>query len=205
MIVISGLQEKTTESIDISTPGEYSVTVTANYNTVNCTTTKTFMVTASVVPQTIDVIVVDFRPGSQNTIKIIAQGGGDFEYSIDGFSFQESNVFTNVEPGDYTAFVRDKGQCVILSKEFYALGYPQFFTPNGDGFNEVWQILNPDREPENRIYIFDRYGKLLINFTQADTGWDGTYNGKQMPSTDYWFKVERINGQTIKGHFSLKR
>ncbi len=196
---------ETTESIDITSPGEYSVAVTANYNTITCTTTKTFMVTASVVPQTIDVIVVDFRPGSQNTIKIIAQGGGDFEYSIDGFSFQESNVFTNVEPGDYTAFVRDKGQCVILSKEFYALGYPQFFTPNGDGFNEVWQILNPDREPENKIYIFDRYGKLLINFTQADTGWDGTYNGKQMPSTDYWFKVERINGQTIKGHFSLKR
>ncbi|WP_459212815.1 T9SS type B sorting domain-containing protein [Aquimarina rhabdastrellae] len=196
---------ETTESIDITTPGEYSVTVTANYNAINCTTTKTFMVTASIVPQSIDVIVVDFKPASQNNIKVIAAGDGDFEYSIDGSSFQESNVFTNVEPGDYTAFVRDKGQCVILSKEFYVLGYPLFFTPNGDGFNEVWQILNPDREPENRIYIFDRYGKLLTNFTQGDIGWDGTYNGKQMPATDYWFKVERINGQTIKGHFTLKR
>ncbi|WP_459211738.1 T9SS type B sorting domain-containing protein [Aquimarina rhabdastrellae] len=196
---------ETTERIDITTPGEYSVTVTANYNTVNCTTTKTFMVTASVVPQTIDVIVVDFKPGSQNTIKIITEGDGDFEYSIDGSSFQESNVFTDVKPGDYTAFVRDKGQCIILSKEFYVLGYPQFFTPNGDGFNEVWQILNPDKEPTNNIYIFDRYGKLLIRFTQGDIGWDGTFNGKQMPATDYWFKVERTNGQTIKGHFTLKR
>ena len=195
----------TTESIDIDTPGEYSVTVTANYNSVNCTTTKTFMVTASVVPQTIAVIVVDFKPGSQNTIKIIAEGGGDFEYSIDGITFQESNVFTNVAPGDYIAFVRDKGQCVTLSEELYVLGYPLFFTPNGDGFNESWQVLHAEREPENRVYIFDRYGKLLTRFTQADAGWDGAYNGKQMPSTDYWFKVERITGQTIKGHFTLKR
>ena len=196
---------ETSESITITTPGEYSVTVTENHDSVRCSSTKTFNVMTSDIPESIEVIINDFKPSSKNSIQIIATGNGDFEYSIDGISFQDSNLFNNIASGDYTAFVRDKGQCMTLSKEFYVLGYPLFFTPNGDGFNEVWQIQNADKEPDNVVYIFDRYGKLLTRFTQADIGWNGIYNGKQMPSSDYWFKVERQNGQVIKGHFTLKR
>jgi len=55
------------------------------------------------------------------------------------------------------------------------------------------------------INIFDRYGKLIISLDPESDGWDGTYNGAKLPSTDYWFVVTRANGQVHKGHFSMKR
>ena len=41
-----------------------------------------------------------------------------------------------------------------------------------------------------------------------DTGWNGTYNGHQMPATDYWFKIIFIENQIqreFKSHFTMKR
>ena len=55
------------------------------------------------------------------------------------------------------------------------------------------------------IYIFDRFGKLVKQINPSGTGWNGTYNGNQLSSSDYWFVLELTNGKTIKGHFSLKR
>ncbi|MGL2967574.1 T9SS type B sorting domain-containing protein, partial [Flavobacterium sp. XGLA_31] len=59
-----------------------------------------------------------------------------------------------------------------------------------------------------RLYIFDRYGKLLKELSTSGNGWDGTYNGYLLPATDYWFKVEYLSGlqwKEFKAHFSLKR
>ncbi|MEO1033296.1 MAG: T9SS type B sorting domain-containing protein, partial [Bacteroidota bacterium] len=55
------------------------------------------------------------------------------------------------------------------------------------------------------ILIFDRHGKLLRELDPLGPGWDGTYNGAKMPSSDYWFKVELQDGRTFTSHFSLKR
>ncbi|WP_395634167.1 T9SS type B sorting domain-containing protein, partial [Flavobacterium sp.] len=55
---------------------------------------------------------------------------------------------------------------------------------------------------------FDRYGKLLKQLSASGDGWDGTYNGQPLPSTDYWFTVDYPeNGlmKQFKAHFSLKR
>nr|WP_291128526.1 T9SS type B sorting domain-containing protein [Flavobacterium sp. UBA7682] len=56
--------------------------------------------------------------------------------------------------------------------------------------------------------MFDRYGKLLKQISSAGDGWDGTYNGQPLPSTDYWFTVdypEQGGMKQFKAHFSLKR
>jgi gliding motility-associated-like protein len=55
------------------------------------------------------------------------------------------------------------------------------------------------------VYIFDRYAKLLTSFGATSSGWDGNYNGRPMPSDDYWFLVELPNGKIHRGHFALKR
>ena len=57
----------------------------------------------------------------------------------------------------------------------------------------------------NEIQIFDRFGKLLETMKYYDRGWDGTSNGVDMPTSDYWFKVVRQNGDVHYGHFTLKR
>ena len=91
------------------------------------------------------------------------------------------------------------------------IGYPQFFTPNGDGINDTWQIIGIEGIPISQIYIFDRFGKLLKQLDPDGIGWDGTYNGAEMPATDYWFKIIYLEGDTtptqkeFTAHFSLKR
>ena len=79
------------------------------------------------------------------------------------------------------------------------------FTPNGDGYHETWFVQNSDFEPDFMVEIYSRYGKLLTTFSSKSEGWDGTYNGRMMPSDDYWFLVHRQDGTIYKGHFALKR
>ena len=69
--------------------------------------------------------------------------------------------------------------------------------------------INENFYASSNIYIFNRYGKLITQINPKSSGWDGMFNGKNLPSDDYWFSVELIdNGGTIrvqKGHFSLIR
>ncbi|HET8838647.1 MAG TPA: T9SS type B sorting domain-containing protein, partial [Flavobacteriaceae bacterium] len=90
------------------------------------------------------------------------------------------------------------------------IDYQTFFTPNGDGYNDTWNILGIGNQPGAKIYIFDRYGKLLKQLSPTGPDWDGTYNGRPMPSDDYWFLVEYIEPldgtlRTFKASFTLKR
>lgn len=82
---------------------------------------------------------------------------------------------------------------------------PKFFTPNNDGYKDTWQINGIIGFSSAKIHIFDRYGKLLKQLNSNGTGWDGTFNGKELGSNDFWFTVDLGNGKTFKGHFALKR
>ncbi|VAV85031.1 hypothetical protein MNBD_BACTEROID02-921, partial [hydrothermal vent metagenome] len=105
----------------------------------------------------------------------------------------------------YNVFVRDKEGCGKDSSEVTLLDYPKFFTPNNDGYNDFWQIRGISKYPTSEIFIFDRYGKLLKQLSPTEQGWDGSFIGKQMMSTDYWFTVKLNNGRTFQGHFTLKK
>ena len=85
------------------------------------------------------------------------------------------------------------------------MDYPRYFTPNGDGFNDVWEIKNLGLLPNFTLTIFDRYGKLLKQLTATSSNWNGTFNGHLLPSDDYWFTIKLEDGREAKGHFSLKR
>ncbi len=141
----------------------------------------------------------------ENSISIAVVGYADCEYSLDGISYQNENLFQNLFPGIYKVYIRDKNNCAVFNEEVLLLTYNNFFTPNQDGFNENWKIKFSENEPETEIYIYDRFGKLISNFDSNSIGWDGTYNGYLLPSDDYWFVVKRKNGKEFKGHFTLKR
>jgi gliding motility-associated-like protein len=97
--------------------------------------------------------------------------------------------------------------CGISEEVVSVLGYPNYFTPNGDGINDFWQVLGvrPDFESQAQIYIYDRYGKMLTRLNPLSPGWDGIYNGNPMPSSDYWFRVIFEDGRELRSHFSLVR
>lgn len=189
-------------SIDVNTPGTYFVEL---IQTNECSYNKTFTVVTSEIAVIENIIIDDFS--NNNSAQIIVSGNGDYEYSLDGINYQNSSIFTNLEEGEYTVFVNDKNGCGISSKNFLILDYPKFFTPNGDGYNDTWNIENLEKRglQASKIFIFDRLGKLLKQMSPEGNGWNGTYNGVQLPSEDYWFILELTSGKTIKGHFTLKR
>ncbi len=154
-------------------------------------------------------------------------GFEDFEYRLDretdpgvGFveyrSYQSSPVFSNVPPGDYRVIARYANcpESEIEDDEIIMIvGYPKYFTPNGDSFHETWNVINlEDQAGSALIYIFDRHGKLLKQLRSNAEGWDGTYNGVSMPSSEYWFRVEfneprdpNMRRRVFAGSFSLIR
>ncbi|MFN7044430.1 MAG: choice-of-anchor L domain-containing protein [Flavobacterium sp.] len=195
---------QTTQTITVDTAGIYVVTIT---NSNNCSKTKTFTVTASGIATIENIDINDFQENNTATIEVTNSSLGDYEYSLDGINYQDSTIFTNLNAGEYTVYVQDKKGCGIINETFYILDYPKYFTPNGDGYNDTWFIKNLDkRNLENSIVtIFDRYGKLLKQFSANNNSWDGNFNQNILPSTDYWFTIELTNGKIIKGHFALKR
>ena len=115
---------------------------------------------------------------------------------------ENTQIFVSVTP--YNSVGNATG-CALESfiTENSVLVIPLFFTPNGDGYHDVWKIEDPKDEVKS-ISIFDRYGKLVKQFS-SKSGWDGTFNNQQLVATDYWYLIERKSGELLKGHFSLKR
>ena len=195
----------TNQSISVANPGNYWVTVTNDYGTISCSSTKNFVVKKSI-KATINTIETKDWTDNDNVITVLTTVNGDFEYSIDGYNYQDSNQFTGLKSGQYTVSVRDKNGCgTTPPQEVYLLMFPKFFTPNGDGYNDTWKIKFSDIEQGLTVKIFDRYGKFIINLDSNTASWNGTYNGNNLPADDYWFVVTRANGKEYKGHFSLKR
>ncbi|WP_298952624.1 T9SS type B sorting domain-containing protein [uncultured Nonlabens sp.] len=143
------------------------------------------------------------------TVNVTNDRGDMYWYRLDNGPWQRSNIFENVDDGIHIVSVKGPNSCGIATDEVLVLRYPRFFTPNNDGFNDYWQVENLT-DNGNKLYIFDRYGKLLKQLSLVSLGWDGTYNGAPMPSSDYWFSLEYTDPNTgqmsiLKSHFSLKR
>lgn len=68
---------------------------------------------------------------------------------------------------------------------------PNVFTPNGDGVNDTWEILLIDLYPKAEITIVDRWGQVVFKTIgyPASARWDGTFNGKQLPASTYYYSV----------------
>jgi gliding motility-associated-like protein len=188
--------------------GTYKVVVT---NTITTCEQSDIASVVSVYPATgLTAEVTDaFTDNATITVTVNPIGTGNLIYALDGGAWQESNIFTGVQGGTHEITVEDTEGCTNLTKEVLIIDYPKYFTPNGDGIHDTWNIVGLD-QPDAKIFIYDRYGKLLKQITPIATsqGWDGTYINASMPSTDYWFTIEyKENNQQklFKAHFSLKR
>lgn len=196
-------------TITISEPGNYKLTLGYDYSTLRetliCTNSVDFTVYPSNRAQIENIIIKDIS--DNNTIEILVSGDGDYEYSLDGIDYQSNSNFSNLEPGFATVYVQDKKGCGITEDEISIIGYPKFFSPNGDGTNDYWQLLgvNEIYQADSEISIFDRFGTLITRIMPESKGWNGTTNGINVPASDYWFKVNLEDGRVFTGHFALKR
>jgi gliding motility-associated-like protein len=191
--------------------GTYSVIVTdiSTSLVTSCSSSDTTEVIESAPPTVVATVTTDAFSDT-HIIEVTVDGIGEYEYSLDGGPWQEESVFVDVSLGEHVVTARDISGCGEASDTVIVMDYPKFFTPNDDGYNDTWNISAINSQANAKIYIFDRYGKLLKQLSPTGSGWNGTYNGNQLPSNDYWFTVEYNEPNTgdrkeFKAHFTLKR
>jgi gliding motility-associated-like protein len=188
--------------------GTYSVVATNSLT--NCISNIESATITATNPATSFTIIQSEYFSEDATIFVNVTGGnGTLLYQLDQGVLQESNVFTGVTGGTHDITVVDTQGCTYLTQKVLVIDYPKYFTPNGDGYNDTWNIIGLN-QPDAKLYIFDRYGKLLkqLSATTASEGWNGIYNNEKLPSTDYWFTLDYTENGTqkqFKAHFSLKR
>ena len=186
---------ETTAEILVDAPGVYTVEVT---NGNGCTSSKT------VTLKEIEIPVIDRVISNDYTLQIITDNTGNFEYSLDGRTYQLSNTFNDVPGGRYTLYARNLEGCAITPVTYIHLVVPKYFTPNGDAVNDTFIPEGLDAFSIYEIQIFDRYGQLILSAANEKINWDGTFNNTALPSSDYWYII-KIEGARLQGHFTLKR
>lgn len=193
-------------------PGDYTILTMSNgendgqncrYAPINFTVWKVSQPVAQAF-----VTTPDFSDIANIEVAIIS-GHGEYMFSLNGGPYQTDPIFRDVESGLHTISVITVFEvCEPIVLNVQVLKYPKFFTPNEDGINDTWNITDLKAHNEAKIYIFDRYGKLLRTIKPEGQGWDGTFHGRNMPSNDYWFRVDyTMEDQQLqyRANFTLKR
>ena len=182
---------------NITSPTEYHLQITPKANTpCEIYSFKTTVIPIST-PGEVSFLIAEPTFSENFTITVNTPtnviGKNGFLYQLNNETPQTSNIFNNVPAGDYTVSVISKSSTkdcgVSYSEPFKLISFPRFFTPNGDGKNDTWNI-NQLNDEFFIINIFDRFGKLLSSINTQSSGWDGIFANKPLPSNDYWFQIE---------------
>lgn len=196
----------TDSNYQTNSAGTFSLIAT---NTMTGCSSEELFVTANPSEPAIVAYTVNEDFANNQVLTVQATGtGGNYEYQLDNGNFQSSPIFENVASGMHTITVRDLNECGSTTIDAIVINYPKFFTPNGDGANETWNIVDLREQDFSSISIFDRFGKLISVIKPSGNGWNGLYKNQMLPSDDYWFSVTYLkNGKSkeFKAHFALKR
>ncbi|MFT6197330.1 MAG: gliding motility-associated-like protein [Nonlabens sp.] len=195
-----------TASLDVVDGGDYSVTVTRVSS--GCVNTETANVRISSIPDSYDVDISTDPFDKEHQVIVTADGPDQYWFRLDDGPYVNSRRFNDVSPGPHTITIAERSGCGEIVLDIFVFGYPDYFTPNADGIHDTWNLIGGELLPGTKLYIFDRYGKLIKQLNVAGIGWDGTFNGQLMPSSDYWFRIEySFDGKQreASGHFSMKR
>ncbi len=203
-----------------SEKGTYRVEAYRNNSSIEnpCVGYNTFTVTTSSKALIVNIMVTDDSI-NDNSIVITVEGEGNYEYALnESLDFETGNnnfnyTFSNLDIGIYTISIRDKNGCgITTSNEIPVIFFQRFCTPNEDDIFDTWKILGIDNDffQSVTVNIFDRYGKRVATIpNKSHQGWNGVYNGKNLPSNDYWYHATLLDKygkvRVKKSHFSLLR
>ena len=111
----------------------------------------------------------------------------------------------------YTLHVSSNAGCGIAEDDVFVKVYndiyvPNAFSPNHDGLNDTWRIDGLQAAPNARVFVFNRYGKIVFETTGNNSQWDGTYRNNALPVGSYTYMIDLKNGRKIlKGTVILVR
>ena len=199
------IPEENGPALETNTPGFYQVSLTGNDG---CSFIESTKVRLAAPPASLEISFVPEGFGKDYKVVVFAEGDSQYEFRLDDTLRTTSGSFENILPGTHLLTLFTEEGCEVLKREFQIFGYSPFFTPNSDGINDFWNLLGGGEVEVAKVSIFDRYGQLLHVMDGSGTGWDGTSNGRQMPASTYWFRVEYESGEKLlasTGYFALKR
>ena len=185
---------------NIKTLGTYTLTLT---NSLGCTYTTTFKVLNEETPR----IVSLTGKNDYYTIKADGIPGKKIVYRKNSEPWQDSNVFYNLEAGDYTFYVKyADSDCYGDSIKGKIFNLKNAFSPNGDGINDYWELTGLDVFSNNStLQIFDRYGNMVYKeVSNTEFRWDGKSNSRVLNSDTYWFVITAGDERIYKGWIYLK-
>ncbi|THV63415.1 T9SS type B sorting domain-containing protein [Chryseobacterium candidae] len=187
----------TTQTITVSAPGTYTVKVT---NIFGCESTSSTQVSYSVLAHIVSVNITN------NTATVILSQSGNYEFSLDNFTWQDSNIFTNLNMGEYTVYVRTKSGCIIGQKNFSIFNIPNAISPNGDGINDTWRIAGLENYPGTEVSLYDRRGAVIYKETikKNPFQWDGKYESNPISTGNYWYTIKVSDGRIYNGWLLIK-
>jgi gliding motility-associated-like protein len=140
------------------------------------------------------------------TITITASGGtGEYTYSTDGGdNFGSDSAIISLAQGDYMVVVKDGNDCLseednvtLHTTDVCAMVIFDAFSPNDDGKNDVWNIQNAGSFPNIIVKIFNLWGKEVFSSKGYGTPWDGTWDGKDLPSGTYYYVIDPGDGSDV--------
>ncbi len=79
------------------------------------------------------------------------------------------------------------------------------FTPNGDGFNDVWIINAKDIVTPVKVTVYNRFGNAVYSSDNYQNDWDGYYKGNPLPQATYYYIIEDSNGNFFRGPITIVR
>lgn len=184
-------------------PGDHYLTI-AHAN--GCMTTYDFTI------DSFEPLTLTLENNTINQITAVAEGGvEDYTFYFNGVDNGTDNTYFINRTDTYTVTVVDENGCEATAEifmEFIDVEFPNFFTPDGDGRNDLWLPDNIEGFPDVLIKIYDRYGRVVEVMARNVKGWDGNYDGKPLPTGDYWYVVQLQGEQDNRefvGHFTLYR
>lgn len=171
----------TTSSIQGVPVGMYWVKL----KTGNCITIQTVNVKAASNPVIASVNI------SNNTITVNATGGtAPYQYSLDGTNWQDSNIFKGLPRGENKIYLKDFYNCEPVQIQITVPNLLNAITPNGDNVNDMIDYTSLAYKKNVVFVVYDRYGNKKYEADKLrNFKWDGTSNGKKIPTGTYWYTI----------------
>ena len=92
----------------------------------------------------------------------------------------------------------------VINSQMSCFSYPTIFTPNGDGYNDVWEIQGVEFYPSLTVQIFNRWGQQVFLSEGYSSPWNGTYKNEPLPTGDYFFIIDLGDNHPINGSLTIK-
>ena len=88
-------------------------------------------------------------------------------------------------------------QDTVQVRVFVSLNTPNSFSPNGDGIHDIWLVGGLETYPNSELTIFNRAGQIMYQSKPYFEGWDGKFQGKDLPIGVYYYIINRGNGEPL--------